>query len=193
MQVLCLENKLNMMARVKENTPEVVHRHLITIHACKTKTFFSVLFFLSWVVNTHLITWITGLSRRCASGLSRLNPDFGNKKRLSWLGRGFSPAAAVRHLQSARVHKRARKQKKSCTNSFRNGSRPRARWPMRLALVRATPRAEVDVIGVQRCERQGNLSMCSTFLIRLLHLTNNRRLQLRQASLLVVYAFFWDS
>ena len=35
--------------------------------------------------------------------------------------------------------------------SFRNGSRPRAGWPMRLVLVRATPRAEDDVISVQRC------------------------------------------
>jgi len=33
--------------------------------------------------------------------------------------------------------------------SFRNGSWPRARWPMRLVLVRATPRAEVDVISVK--------------------------------------------
>jgi len=36
-------------------------------------------------------------------------------------------------------------------NGFRNGSRPRAGWPVRLVLVRATPRAEVDVISVLRC------------------------------------------
>jgi len=49
---------------------------------------------------------------------------------------------------------RARKLKFSIKNknSFRNGSRPRAGWPMRLVLVQATPRAEVHVIGVQRCE-----------------------------------------
>jgi len=32
--------------------------------------------------------------------------------------------------------------------NFRNGSRLRAGWRMRFVLVRATPRAEVDVIGV---------------------------------------------
>ena len=38
-----------------------------------------------------------------------------------------------------------------CKNkkSFRNGSRARAGWPECRTLVRATPRAEVDVIGVQ--------------------------------------------
>ena len=36
-------------------------------------------------------------------------------------------------------------------NTFRNGSRPRAGWPARLVLIRVTPRAEGDVIGIQRC------------------------------------------
>ena len=35
--------------------------------------------------------------------------------------------------------------------SFCNGSRPRASWPIRLVLSRATPRAEVDIIGAHLC------------------------------------------
>jgi len=38
----------------------------------------------------------------------------------------------------------------------------RAGWPRRLALVRASPRGEVDVIGVQRC-KIANLSLSGTF------------------------------
>ena len=40
--------------------------------------------------------------------------------------------------------------------------------------------------------RGSNLSMCDTFLIRLLPPPNNCRQQLRQACLLVVYSSFWD-
>jgi len=35
--------------------------------------------------------------------------------------------------------------------SFCNGSRTCAGWPMRLALIQGTPRARVDVIGIQGC------------------------------------------
>jgi len=45
--------------------------------------------------------------------------------------------------------------------SFRNSSRPRAGGPMRLVLVRATSRAEVDVIGVQRCEIARAIFSCA--------------------------------
>jgi len=40
---------------------------------------------------------------------------------------------------------------KKKNKSFNYDSRPRAGWSMRLVLVRATPRAEVDVIGVRWC------------------------------------------
>ena len=70
---------------------------------------------------------------------------FGN----SYLGR--PQTRLVRQIrsqnQSIWPNLRARKLKFSVLNKnrFRNSSRPRAGWPVRLVLVRATPRAEVDV------------------------------------------------
>ena len=65
-----------------------------------------------------------------------------------------------------------------------------------LALVRGTPRAEVNVIGAQLTTVlicQGNVSLSGTFTIRLLPNPINCKYQPQRATLLVVYASFCDS
>jgi len=70
-----------------------------------------------------------------------------------------------------------------------------AKRSLHLALVRGTPRAEVNVIGAQLTtvlSCQGNLSLSGTFSIRLLPQPNNCEYQPQRATLLVVYASFCD-
>jgi len=101
-------------------------------------------FFRSWVGS--IVLFDLNCIFRCSFDASPIH----NSKR------GPTAYVTVRLHKKNRAPPRARKRKFSVENneSFRNcdSSRPRAGWSMRLVLVRATLRAEVDVISVQRCQ-----------------------------------------
>jgi len=83
-----------------------------------------------------------------ARGVWAIRPGMG-----FFLGWGTKKSFLFFSFCSASIPSRALKLKyfKENKKSFRSGSQPRAGWPVRLVLVRATPRAEVDVISVRRC------------------------------------------
>jgi len=125
----------------------------------------------TWLIITYL--WTLSFYCICHNPTALGGYDTQRKATGDWQGLLTQP----KNLYWNCNRLKARKMKFSIETEkiFRHGSRPQAGWPMRLVLVWAHSASRSWRYWCSTMlNHQGNLSMCGTFLIRLLIFSNNR-------------------